>query len=55
MKRSDITTEKVIRACNMFHKGEDMLPPWQILMNWTGAPEKLVYAAMQRDAKKGYL
>jgi hypothetical protein len=55
MKRSDITTEQVVRACFMFHERISNEAPWKILMKKTGAPEKVVYAAMQRDEDRGYI
>ncbi len=54
MKRSDIPTKAVLMACNKFHK-ERGLSPFQILINEFNAPEKVVYAAMERESKKGLI
>lgn len=54
MKRSDIPTKAVLRACHRFHNYNDS-PPWIKLMNQFNAPEKVVYAAMERDVNKGFL
>jgi hypothetical protein len=50
-----IDTKTVLAACEKFHEGNDGRAPWQIIMEETGAPEKVVYAAMEREERKGYL
>ena len=57
MKRKDIPTYYVLMACHKFHSEKDVFRPgpWQILMDQFNAPEKVVYAAMERDFKKGYI
>jgi len=52
MKRSDIPTKSVLMACHRFHN-RGGLAPWQILMAEFSAPEKVVYAAMERENGKG--
>lgn len=52
MKRSDIPTKAVLMACHRFHNGAD-LAPLEILMHEFNAPEKVVYAAMEREDSKG--
>ena len=52
MKRSDIPTKAVLIACHRFHNGDE-LAPWEILMDEFDAPEKVVYAAMEREDNKG--
>lgn len=54
MKRKDISTKDVLIACHKFHNGDEKAP-WQILMDEFNAPEKVVYAAMKRDEKKGLI
>ena len=54
MKRSDISTKVVIEACRDFHAGCG-IPPWRLIMMRTGAPEKVVYAAMDRDERMDYI
>lgn len=55
MKRSDITTYQVIKACYKFHKEGDDRSPWEILLKETNAPVKVIYAAMLRDESNGYI
>ena len=55
MKRSDIPTIEVLIACHQFHKEKNGITPWQALMDKFSAPEKVVYAAMDRDCDKGLL
>lgn len=54
MKRSDITSKTVIEACRDFHAGNSM-PSWKLIMIRTGALGRVVYAAMARDEKRGYI
>ncbi len=51
MKRSDITTKQVLEACHKFHNG-DTRNSLQILMDETGLPDKICYAAMEREDEK---
>jgi hypothetical protein len=50
-----IDTKTVLSACEKFHKDKDERAPWRIIMEETGAPEKVVYAAMEREERRGYL
>lgn len=54
MKRSDIPTRAVLMACHKFHNDDD-LAPWKILMDEFNAPQKVIYAAMEREVSKGHL
>jgi hypothetical protein len=54
-QRKHISTKTVLSACDRFHRGIDTRAPWRIIMEETGAPEKVVYAAMEREEKKDYL
>jgi len=57
MKRSDITTAQVLRACHAFHQipGGDDRTPLQLLMKEYGAHEKVAYSAMEREMNKGFI
>ena len=55
MKRKDISTKIVLTACKAFHSGFDDRAPWRIIMAETGAPEKVVDAAMERESKKEHI
>lgn len=55
MTTKDIHTKTVLLACYKFHSGLDARAPWKIIMDETGAPEKVVYSAMEREEKNGYL
>jgi hypothetical protein len=55
MKRSDITTAQVLRACHAFHQGGEDRTPLQILIEEYGAPEKVAYSAMEREENKGFV
>ncbi|MCK5019632.1 MAG: hypothetical protein KAS32_21415 [Candidatus Peribacteraceae bacterium] len=55
MKRSDIPTKAVLLACHKRHEGGGELAPWQALMQEFKAPEKVVYAAMERDDERGLI
>ena len=52
MKRSDVSTFDVLHAC--FIRDMEVMP-WQRIAASTGAPEKVVYAAMRREERRGYL
>jgi len=54
IKRSDISTKAVLEACHKFHNGNN-LAPWQILIDEFDAPEKVVFAAMEREEIKGLI
>ncbi len=54
MKRSDITTQMVLEASIQYQREHKKFIS-EILMERTGAPEKVVYAAMDRDDRNGYL
>lgn len=54
MKRSDIPTKAVLLACHRFYNGDE-LAPWEILVSEFNAPEKVVYAAMEREYNKGFI
>ena len=51
-KRSDITDEQVIRACVGAHANPFGGRSLDILMETTGAPEKVCWAAMERAADR---
>lgn len=55
MRTKDIDTKTVLLACHDFHSDFDFRAPWKIIMEETGAPEKVVYSAMEREEKRGYL
>jgi len=60
MQTKDISTLTVLRSCLESHpddwrKGEGSLPSWEIIMRYTGAPEKVVYSAMSREINRGCL
>lgn len=54
IKRKDIPTKSVLIACHEFHKNKEDAP-WRQLVKKFNAPEKVVYAAMERDYDKGLL
>lgn len=54
MKRSDIPTKAVLIACHRFHDG-DGSAPYKVLADKFNAPEKVVYAAMEREDNKGLI
>jgi hypothetical protein len=54
MKRSDITDEQVIEACKARMRG-DALDAVSYLMDKTGAPCKVVCAAMERSYDRGLI
>ena len=51
MKRKDISTLIVLEAAKN-HAG---MMTWECIKEITGAPEKIIYAAMQREDDRGYL
>lgn len=55
VKRKDISTIDVLSACHQFHTTNETRAPWKILVDTLGAPEKVVYAAMEREADKGLI
>lgn len=55
MQRKDIPDDKVVLAY-MQSKIENMERyPYEILSEWTGAPFKVCYAAMERAHARGYI
>lgn len=54
-QRKMIDTKMVLSACNKFHTNRDSRPPLEIIMEDTGAPEKIVWAALEREEKRGHL
>jgi hypothetical protein len=54
MRRIDITTKMVLDAAKMAHTEKTGMT-WEYIQRATGAPEKVIYAAMQREEDKGYL
>lgn len=55
MSRKDITDAMVVRACSDFHNRDSDAAPWELLMQRTGEPEKVVYAAMERAYDRGLI
>ena len=55
MKRKDIPTKLVIQSCLKAHQPGEHRVSWEIIHEKTNAPDKVIYAAMQRDVDKGYL
>ncbi|MHA6903297.1 hypothetical protein ACJBUE_20780 (plasmid) [Ralstonia syzygii subsp. celebesensis] len=54
MKRSDITDEQVVAACRAYHK-QGLPFSLDRLIESTGAPEKVAYAAMGRACARGLI
>lgn len=56
MKRSDISTLTVLSAALNAHriKGSGKMT-WEYILEETGAPLKIIYAAMDREDRAGYL
>lgn len=63
-KRANITDQQVIAACFQFHQNhstvsildmQERKAPWQMLMEQTGCPEKVVYSAMERAESRGLI
>ena len=56
MKISDIKTEQVLRACHAFHKvdGENRMPVTLLIKEYN-APEKVIFRAMERDLRNGFI
>jgi hypothetical protein len=54
MKRGDISTLIVLEAAEKAHSEKEMMT-WQYIEQKTNAPEKIIYAAMQREDKRGFL
>lgn len=54
MKRSDITDEQVVRACAEMHSAYTR-SSIEILLERTGAPDKVGYAAMARAEERGLI
>ena len=55
MKRSDITTLSVLKACDKFHKKSKKLMAIETLINEYSLPKKIIYRAMERDCKNGLI
>lgn len=57
MKRSDITDTAVVRACWDPHDRPSFGGPCSLarLVDATGAPEKVCWAAMERATARGYI
>lgn len=54
MKRSDITTLDVLKSAKLAYTERKGMT-WQHIGIRTGAPSKVIYAAMEREYDKGYL
>lgn len=54
MKRHDISTLIVLLAAESAHS-EKRFMTWEYIQKMTGAPEKVIYAAMKREDDRGYL
>lgn len=54
MALKDITDAQVCRAYAK-HKGGDKRWPYEILMEWTGQPEKVCYRACERAEERGLI
>ena len=54
MKRSDISTLVILEAADKAHT-ERLMMTWEYIQAGTGAPEKVIYAAMEREDNRGYL
>jgi hypothetical protein len=54
MRRRDITTKIVLEAAVRASLERRMMT-WEYIHEATGAPEKVIYAAMQREDDRGYL
>lgn len=55
MKRSDITDLMVCKAAAVYSEARDIRFITDILVMETGAPLKVVYAAVERTFGRGYL
>jgi len=60
MKRSDIPTVDVLRACDLWSKRfmftpKESFSPFEILLDKHGNYPKVVIAAMRRDEKSGLI
>lgn len=55
MKRKDIPTKLVIQSCLESHQQGCHKASWEIILEKTKAPIKIIYAAIKRDIEKGYL
>ena len=55
MRRSDISTLIVLEAAEKTRAEKKMMMTWEHIQLATGAPEKVIYAAMQREYDQGYL
>jgi len=54
VKRSDIPTLAVLEAADKAHTERRMMT-WEYISEKTGAPKKVIYAAMEREDDNGYL
>jgi len=54
MTRKDISTLIVLEAAEKAHTEKEGMT-WEYIKRITGAPEKVIYAAMEREDEKGYL
>lgn len=55
MARKDISDILVLKSYIEYKKNNFIKWPYQILMEWTGYPQKVCYAAMERAHKKGLI
>ena len=53
MQRKDISTKIILDACEAFFSRTDERIPLEIIIAKTGAPAKVVYAALEREYNKG--
>lgn len=53
-KRSDITDAQIVKACQDAHKEHTKFAS-EILQEETGAPMKVIYAAMERADARGLI
>ena len=54
MKRSDTSTLIVLEAAELAHT-ERLMMTWEYIQAKTGAPEKVIYSAMEREENRNYL
>lgn len=55
MKRSDISTLTVLSAALEAHRGGVRKATWEYILEKTNTPMKIIYAAMDREDRAGYL
>ena len=54
MKRGDISTKTVLEAAELAHT-EKVGMTWKYIQRKMNAPEKVIYAAMEREDNRGFL